>query len=45
MSYLCNSFEDVCDFVIAVNLFMYIDNAILIKYICVIKRIQINHLL
>lgn len=30
MSYLCSSFEDVCDFIIAVNLFMYIDNAILI---------------
>lgn len=30
MSYLCNSFEDVGDFIIAVNLFMCIDNAILI---------------
>ena len=30
MSYLCNSFEDVCDFVIAVNLFIYNDNTILI---------------
>lgn len=35
MSYLCNSFEDVCDFVIAVNLFIYNDNTILITiYMC-----------